>query len=152
MPNTPCQVGQMAAGLCRGEKATKADVDTVLELLKPTGTCVEVANEELIHAVTGLSGSGPAYVFMIIEAMADGGVKSGLPRNVAMELATQTVLGSAMMVAKTKKHPGELKDQVCSPGGTTIAGVSVLEAKAVRGALIECVYAATQRSKELSKV
>jgi pyrroline-5-carboxylate reductase len=107
--------------------------------------------EKNLDAVTGLSGSGPAFVFMVIEALADGGVKMGLPRTVATQLAAQTVAGAAMMVLETKKHPGELKDQVASPGGTTIAGITQLERGGLRGTLIDAVEAATKRSMELGE-
>lgn len=106
-------------------------------------------DEKLLDAVTGLSGSGPAYVFMTIEAMADGGVAAGLPRPIALNLAAQTVLGGAKMVLETGKHPGELKDMVCSPGGTTIAGVHQLEKAGLRSAFMNAVTAAANRSKEL---
>ena len=112
------------------------------------GIAIEI-DEAQMDAVTGLSGSGPAYVCMMIEAMADGGVLAGLPRATAMKLATQTVLGSAMMIAETKRHPGELKDAVASPGGTTIAAIAVLEQNGFRGAVVQAVAAAAQRSRQL---
>ncbi len=102
-----------------------------------------------MDAVTGLSGSGPAYICLVIEAMADGGVQAGLPRPLALQLATQTVLGTAKMIGETKRHPGELKDAVASPGGTTIAAISVLEQNGLRGALIQAVAASANRSREL---
>jgi pyrroline-5-carboxylate reductase len=117
-------------------------------MLDSVGLAVEV-DETQMDAVTGLSGSGPAYVCMMIEAMADGGVLAGLPRPLAMQLATQTVLGTAKMIAETKQHPGQLKDAVASPGGTTIAAISVLEQNGVRGALVEAVAASARRSREL---
>jgi pyrroline-5-carboxylate reductase len=148
MPNTPALVGAAATGIARGAHATDADLETARTLFDAVGASVVVA-ESLLDAVTGLSGSGPAYVYLFIEALADGGVRSGLPRDAAMRLAAQTVLGSAQMVLETKKHPGELKDMVTSPGGTTIAGVHTLEEKGFRGAVISAVKAATDRSAEL---
>lgn len=150
MPNTPCLVGAGAAAFSAGKKATREDRETVRILLEAVGLAVELPEKHL-DAVTGLSGSGPAFVFMVIEALADGGVKMGLPRAVAIQLAAQTVFGAATLLLKTKKHPGELKDQVASPGGTTIAGISVLESRGLRAALIEAVEAATKRSIELGK-
>ena len=124
-------------------------LEMVKSLLDPMGVVKKVDREELIDAVTGLSGSGPAFVFMMIEAMADGGVKAGLSRHVALELAAQTVLGGANMVLKTGKHPGELKDAVASPGGTTIAGIKELEKNQFRYAVISAVEAAANRATEL---
>lgn len=126
MPNTPCLVGEAASAFSLGKHATDADRTLVKTLLDAVGLSMEVP-ETLLDAVTGLSGSGPAYVFQFIEALSDGGVMAGLPRNVAMQLAAQTVKGAAEMVLRTGKHPGELKDGVTSPGGTTIAGVEALE-------------------------
>ncbi|MGL4461321.1 MAG: pyrroline-5-carboxylate reductase [Planctomycetia bacterium] len=148
MPNTPSLVGAAASGVAAGGAATAADLEFVVDLFRAVGVAYAVP-EPLLDAVTGLSGSGPAYVYQIIEALADGGVKVGLPRDVAVGLAAQTVLGAARMVLETGLHPGVLKDQVASPGGTTIAGLAVLESRAVRGALIEAVSAATARAKEL---
>ena len=152
MPNLPVTVHAMAAGVCGGSSASKDDVDMVSKLLSSLGTCVPLGTEDLLNAVTGLSGSGPAYIFMIIEALADGGVRNGLPRATALELAMHTVKGAAELCIQTKTHPAVLKDQVCSPGGTTIAAVAVLEATGLRSALIEGVTAATNRSRELSKL
>jgi pyrroline-5-carboxylate reductase len=152
MPNICCSVQKMASAACRGKYATIEDEKTIVTLFSLVGTCVSIANEELMHAVTGVSGSGPAYIFMIIEAMADGGVRNGLPRAVALELACHTVLGAAEMVIQTKQHPGVLKDQVCSPGGTTIAAVSSLEKNGLRSTIIEAVSSATLQSKELAKL
>ncbi|MCA9132934.1 MAG: pyrroline-5-carboxylate reductase [Planctomycetales bacterium] len=148
MPNTPAQIGVGAAAIAADETALAADVQWVERLLGAVGTTVRVP-DALMHAVTGLSGSGPAYIYMAIEALSDGGVASGLPRAVATQLAAQTVLGAAQMVLTSGQHPGALKDQVTSPGGTTIAAVRALEAAGLRSALIEAVVRATQRSTEL---
>jgi pyrroline-5-carboxylate reductase len=151
MPNTPALVGAAATGIARGTHATDVDVALARTLFDSVGASV-VVGESLLDAVTGLSGSGPAFVYLFIEALADGGVRSGLPRDAAMLLAVQTVLGSAQMVLETKRHPGELKDMVTSPGGTTIAGVHALERSAFRGAVIDAVKAATDRSAELGAI
>lgn len=148
MPNTPALVGQGAAAFCRGTRSTDEDALTASQLLGEVGLAVELP-EKLMDAVTGLSGSGPAYVYLVIEALADGGVRCGLPREQALQLATQTVLGSAMMVKETGEHPARLKDMVTSPGGTTIAGLAELERRGLRSALIEAVTAATRRATEL---
>lgn len=150
MPNTPALIGVGATALCSGRHATDADLKTARELFETVGT-VQVVGEGLMDAVTGLSGSGPAYVFTVIEALADGGVQEGLPRDVALALATQTVLGAARMVQETGEHPAVLRDRVCSPGGTTIAAVKALEERGARAALMEAVSRATQRSRELGK-
>ena len=150
MPNTPALVGHGAAGYCLGTRATPADAATAQALLGAVGLAVQVP-ERLIDAVTGLSGSGPAYIYLVIEALADGGVRAGIPRADALRLAAQTVLGSATMVLETGEHPAVLKDMVTSPGGTTIAGLAVLERQGVRSALIEAVTAATGRAAELGK-
>jgi pyrroline-5-carboxylate reductase len=150
MPNTPALVGKGATGLSAGQHVGPAEVELAQSLLSAVGIC-EVVAESLMDAVTGVSGSGPAYVMLVIEAMADGGVRAGLPRNVALKLAAQTVFGSAALLLETGKHPGELKDMVTSPGGTTIAGVAALEAAGLRSALIDAVTAATARSRDLSK-
>lgn len=149
MPNTPSLVGEGAAAFCTGDAVTAADVAHVETMLGSVGYVTRVSENQL-DAVTGLSGSGPAYVFMIIEALADGGVAAGLPRSIAMDLAVQTVRGAATMVRDTGEHPGTLKDNVCSPGGTTIAAVRVLEHNALRGALIDAVAASAARSRELA--
>ncbi len=127
MPNTPCLVGSGASGYCLGPNATPDDAALVSKLLGAVGIARQV-DESLLDAVTGLSGSGPAFVYVLIEALSDGGVKMGLPRDVALALAAQTVRGAAEMVLSTGQHPGELKDAVTSPGGTTIAGLAALEA------------------------
>jgi pyrroline-5-carboxylate reductase len=149
MPNTPSAVGQAASVMCLGEKATQKDESCVRSLFGAIGK-VWTAEEKYFDAVTGLSGSGPAYIFLAIEAMADGGVAAGLPRDLALGLASQTVLGAATMVNETGKHPGQLKDQVTSPAGTTITGIQELEKGAFRGTLINAVVAAAKRCKELS--
>lgn len=151
MPNTPCLVNSMAAAYCAGKYATPEDMEFVGTVLNAVGTAV-ACEEKLMNAVTGLSGSGPAYIFMLIEALADGGVRQGLPRATAIKLAAQTVKGAAEMVLKTGTHPGVLKDQVCSPGGTTIAGVHALEDNGFRAAAIGAVAAATKRAHELSNM
>lgn len=148
MPNTPCLVGAGAAGFCRGAGASDQDAQLVSELLSSLGVAYELP-EELLDAVTGLSGSGPAFVYLMIEAMSDGGVRMGLPRKVAAHLAAQTVLGAAQMVLETGEHPGVLKDRVASPGGTTIAGLHALESGGFRATLMDAVKAATERSREL---
>lgn len=150
MPNTPALVGEGAAALCRGGAATPEDLQIATEMLASVGKTVEVP-ESLMDAVTGLSGSGPAYVFQFIEALADGGVRAGIPREQALLLAAQTVLGSAKMVLETGEHPGRLKDMVASPGGTTIAGLHALERGGLRAAVMDAVAAAADRSVELGK-
>ena len=150
MPNTPALVGQGAAGYCLGTRASAADGAVAQSLLGAVGLAVEVP-ERLMDAVTGLSGSGPAYIYLVIEAMADGGVRAGIPRADAIRLAAQTVLGSAAMVLETGEHPAVLKDMVTSPGGTTIAGLAALERHGLRSALIEAVTAAAQCATELGK-
>jgi pyrroline-5-carboxylate reductase len=148
MPNTPCLAGAGAAGYAAGAKATAEDVAVVDRLLNAVGRAFRLP-EELLDAVTGLSGSGPAFVALMIEGLSDGGVCAGLPRDVAGVLAAQTVLGTARMLLEGGLHPGQLKDMVASPGGTTIAGLHALEQAGVRGALMDAVVAATRRSREL---
>ncbi|MBN2428675.1 MAG: pyrroline-5-carboxylate reductase [Deltaproteobacteria bacterium] len=148
MPNTPALVGQGATALCAGSAAQKGDMDTAGSLFSAIGPVFEVSEAQM-DAVTGLSGSGPAYVFSFIEALADGGVLNGLPRETALELAIQTVIGAATLVKNTGEHPAMLRDKVCSPGGTTIAGVKALEANSFRNAIMEAVTSATRRSREL---
>jgi pyrroline-5-carboxylate reductase len=150
MPNTPCLVGQGAAAFAMGPGAKPEDAGVVMQLLSTMGIAIQVP-ETLLDAVTGLSGSGPAYVFEIIEALSDGGVRAGLPRDVATKLAAQTLLGAAAMVLTTGQHPAQLKDAVASPGGTTIAGLHELERGGLRAALMNAVLAATVRSQELGR-
>lgn len=149
MPNTPCLIGKGACGVSRGTLASESDEQIVSELLSSVGIVVTVP-EKLLDAVTGLSGSGPAYVFQMIEALSDGGVKVGLPRDLATRLAAQTLAGAAEMVLRTGDHPAVLKDAVTSPAGTTIAGLHELERAGVRAALMNAVEAATNRSTELA--
>ncbi|MGO8744753.1 MAG: pyrroline-5-carboxylate reductase [Thermoguttaceae bacterium] len=148
MPNTPCLVGLGACGYCLGETATAGDGELVKRMLQAVGIACQV-EEKLLDAVTGLSGSGPAFVYVMIEALSDGGVRMGLPRQIATVLAAQTVRGAAEMVLSSGEHPGVLKDRVTSPGGTTIAGLAAMEAGAVRADLMAAVEAATRRSAEL---
>jgi len=148
MPNTPALVQTGAAALCKGTAASQGDLDIVRRILEAVGKAV-VVPEALMDAVTGLSGSGPAYVFTFIEGLIDAGVREGLPRTVAQELVVQTVLGAALMCRNTGKHPAELTAMVTSPGGTTAAGLHVLERAALRGILMDAVRVATERSREL---
>ncbi len=148
MPNTPALVGEGASAFAAGNGVTAEDTRRVKEIFDAVGYAVEV-KESLLDAVTGLSGSGPAYVFLMIEALADGGVRMGLPRDLAQKLAAQTVRGAASIAMASGEHPAVLKDQVTSPGGTTIAGLEALESGAFRATLMHAVRAATERSKEL---
>lgn len=150
MPNTPCLVGCGASAFAVGPTATAADADLVQQFLETVGVAFPVP-ERLLDAVTGLSGSGPAYVFQVIEALSDGGVRAGLPRDIATTLSAQTVLGAARMVLETGEHPAALKDAVASPGGTTIAGLHELERCGLRAAMINAVVAASLRSAELGR-
>ena len=148
MPNTPALVGKGAAAYCLGTRATPADAATAELLLQAVGLALEMP-ERFMNLVTGLSGSGPAYVYVVIEALADGGVLAGLTRAVALRLAAQTVLGAAAMVLETNEHPAVLKDRVTSPGGTTIAGLAEIERLGLRSALIAAVSAGARRAEEL---
>ncbi len=148
MPNQPCLVGASASAFALGRSARKEDKETVQRVLESVGVAFAL-DEKLLDAVTGLSGSGPAYVYMFIEALADGGVLAGLPRDVATILAAQTVFGSAKTVLETRKHPGELKDMVASPGGTTIEGIRTLEESGFRGAVMDAIEAGAKKSAEL---
>lgn len=151
MPNTPALVLSGATALFIGEGCTKDDEKMAVRIFDAVGKTVVLKDEALMDAVTGLSGSGPAYIFLIMEALADAGVRMGLPREIASLLANQTVFGSARMVMEIKRHPAELKDMVTSPGGTTIAGLKKLEEGKVRASIMEAVEAATVRSRELSR-
>ncbi|MBR1470530.1 MAG: pyrroline-5-carboxylate reductase [Lachnospiraceae bacterium] len=148
MPNTAALVGAAITAATPNEKVTEEELKTALAILQSFGTA-SVVPERLMDAVVGVSGSAPAYVFMFIEAMADAAVEEGMPRTQAYEFAAQAVYGSAKLMIETGKHPGELKDMVCSPAGTTIAAVRVLEEAGFRGAVIDAVEAATERSREL---
>jgi len=148
MPNTPALLGAGAAAYCAGPQASKADKEVVEAIFSAVGICVEV-EERHMDAVTGLSGSGPAYVYVAIEALSDGAVKMGLPRATATRLAAQTVLGAARMVLETNRHPAQLKDQVTTPGGATIEGIHALERAGVRRAFMDAVEAAALKSKQL---
>ncbi|MFO8240102.1 MAG: pyrroline-5-carboxylate reductase [Dissulfuribacterales bacterium] len=148
MPNTPVLVQAGATAICKGTAARQSDLDIVRQILQAVGKAVVIA-ETLMDAVTGLSGSGPAYVFTFIEGLIDAGVREGLPRTVAQELVVQTVLGAALMCQNTGKHPAELTAMVTSPGGTTVEGLHVMERAALRGILLDVVRAATERSREL---
>jgi pyrroline-5-carboxylate reductase len=150
MPNTPATVGAGMTAIAPGKYAQTEHIEQGKSIFAAVGEVVEVP-ESSMDAVTGLSGSGPAFVALAIEALADGGVAAGLPRAIALQLATQTVLGTATLVKETGIHPGVLKDQVTSPGGTTIAGVAALESAGFRSALIEAVKTATARSQELGR-
>jgi pyrroline-5-carboxylate reductase len=150
MPNTPCLVGASASAFCLGPHATAEDGQLAERMLGAVGRVYHLP-EALLDAVTGLSASGPAFVAVVIEALSDGGVRVGLPRDVATGLAAQTVLGAAKMVLETGMHPGSLKDMVASPGGTTIAGLHALERGGVRAAFMDAVEAATRRAVELGQ-
>jgi pyrroline-5-carboxylate reductase len=150
MPNTPSTVGAGMTAFTLGAHASEQHGKLAYEIFSAVGQVVQVP-EGMMDAVTGLSGSGPGYVSIVIEALADGGVASGLPRAIAKQLALQTVLGTAQLLQKTGMHPAELKDRVTSPGGTTIAGIACLEELGMRSALIEAVRTASSRSRELGK-
>ena len=148
MPNTPCLVGRGASAYARGSRATDADAALAGRIFSALGDAHAVP-EALIDAVNGLSGSGPAYVYLVIEALADGGVLMGLPRALAASLAAQTVLGAAEMVRQTGRHPAELREAVASPGGTTMAALEALERAGVRAGMMAAVRAATERAREM---
>jgi pyrroline-5-carboxylate reductase len=150
MPNTPALVGAGALAYALGTSATASDGTLVRRLFSAVGLAIEV-KENLLDAVTGLSGSGPAYGYLMVEALSDGGVAAGLPRDVATRLAAQTLLGAAKMVLETGQHPGALKDMVTSPGGTTIEGLHELEKANVRAALMNAVRAAAAKARQLGQ-
>ena len=150
MPNTPALVGEGMAALSPCPMILPEELDLICNIFNSFGKC-EVIAENLMDAVTAVSGSSPAFVFMIIEAMADGAVLEGMPRDKAYTFAAQAVLGSAKMVLETGKHPAQLKDMVCSPGGTTIQGVSVLEESGLRASILKAIQATAKKSKDMSK-
>lgn len=148
MPNTPALVSAGCTGVCAGGEVPEEDVDRVLKLMEAFGKA-DLVPERLMDAVVGVSGSSPAYVFLFIEAMADAAVAAGMPRRQAYEFAAQSVMGSAKMVLETGRHPGELKDMVCSPGGTTIEAVKVLEERGFRGVVMDAVEACIEKSRSM---
>lgn len=148
MPNTPALVGEGCSAVCRNENVSDEELETAMQILRGCGM-TEVVNENLMDTVCGVSGSSPAFVFMFIEAMADAAVRGGMPRKQAYRFAAQSVLGSARLMLETGKAPAELKDMVCSPGGTTIEGVAALERDGFRAAVMDAVKAAIDRSREL---
>lgn len=149
MPNTPALIGEGVTGVCYNSNVTEEDMKKVFNILNGIGIAEEVS-ESLMDVVVSVSGSAPAYVYMFIEAMADAAVADGMPRDKAYKFAAQTVMGSAKMILETGKHPGELKDMVCSPGGTTIEAVRVLEEKGMRSAVIEAMKACVSKARSLS--
>ena len=151
MPNTPCLVGETAAGISLGKYAKKPEEELVVKMLSTVGKCF-VVEEKLLDVVTGLSGSGPAFICMVIQALSDGAVKMGLPRNIANTLSAQTVLGTAKMVMESGLHTGQLKNSVITPGGTTIEGVYKLEQGGLNALLMSAVEAATNKAKELGEM
>ena len=150
MPNTPASIGQGVISYALSSNCSTADSDLFCQLLAKAGLLVELG-ESLIDAATGLAGCGPAFVYLFIEALADAGVQTGLPREIALKMAAQTVVGAGQLVLESQQHPGVLKDQVCSPGGSTIAGVASLEAHAFRGTVMEAVQQSYKRTQELGK-
>ena len=151
MPNIAAAVKEAATAIAAGEHATKEDVELAMEIFNSIGKSIFLEENYLMDAITGLSGSGPAYIFLIVDALADAGVKMGLSRQESLFLAAQTVLGAAKLLIETQEHPGQLKDKVTSPGGTAIAGLATLESGGLRTTLINAVVAATNRSKELGE-
>ncbi|MBW2427336.1 MAG: pyrroline-5-carboxylate reductase [Deltaproteobacteria bacterium] len=152
MPNIAAAVKEAATAIAAGEHATQEDIKLAMEIFNSIGKCIFLKENYLMDAITGLSGSGPAYIFLIVDALADAGVKMGLSRQESLFLAAQTVLGSAKLLIETREHPGQLKDKVTSPGGTAIAGLATLESGGLRTTLINAVEAATNRSKELGEM
>ena len=151
MTNTPVQFREGVTSFTPGTHCTKKDHETIQKLMSSVGYCVEV-KEEMVDLITGFAGGGPAYLYTVIEAMADGAVRGGMNRDEALKMAARTVQGAARMIRETKQHPGELRDAVCSGGGSTIAGVHALEEAGMRAAIMNAVLAATDRSRELGEV
>ncbi len=152
MPNIAAAVKEAASAIAAGAHATKEDIDLATEIFSSIGKCIFLKENYLMDAITGLSGSGPAYIFLIVDALADAGVKMGISRQDSLFLATQTVLGAAKLLMETGEHPSQLKDRVTSPGGTAIAGLATLESGGLRTTLINAVEAATRRSMELGEM
>lgn len=152
MPNIAAFVKESATAVAAGKNARKEDIQMAMAIFNSVGKSVFIKENELMDAITGLSGSGPAYIFLIVDALADAGVKMGLSRPEALLLSSQTVLGAAKLLMETKEHPGQLKDRVTSPGGTAIAGIHTLEKGGLRTTMIDAVEAATSRSQELGKI
>lgn len=150
MPNTPAMVGEGMSALAPNERLDREDLDQLVKIFSSFGK-VEIIDEDLMDGFTALAGSSPAYIYMLIEAMADGAVAEGLARQIAYKMAAQAVLGSAKMVLETGKHPGQLKDEVCSPGGTTIKAVASLEENSFRSTIIEAMEVCAERSREMNK-
>ncbi|NFR86148.1 MULTISPECIES: pyrroline-5-carboxylate reductase [unclassified Clostridium] len=148
MPNTPALVGEAMSAICPNANVSKEDIEVCKKVFESFGECVEISEKDF-HAFIALCGSSPAYIFMFIEAMADGAVKLGIPRNKAYKMAAQSILGSAKMVLDTRKHPGELKDAVCSPGGTTIDAVVELEKLGFRSSVIQAMDKCAEKSKNM---
>jgi pyrroline-5-carboxylate reductase len=152
MPNIAAAVKEAATAIAAGAHATQDDINLAMEIFSSIGKCIFLKENYLMDAITGLSGSGPAYIFLIVDALADAGVKVGLSRQDSLFLAAQTVLGAAKLLIETQEHPGQLKDKVTSPGGTAISGLATLESGGLRTTLINAVEAATNRSKELGEM
>lgn len=150
MPNTPALVGEGMSALSLGDNLSEEEINDTLDIFKSFGK-VEIIDESLMDAFTGICGSSPAYIFVLIEAMADAGVKEGLPRQMAYKMAAQAVLGSAKMVLETDEHPGKLKDNVCSPGGTTIEAVISLEKTGFRSSIMEAIDVCAEKSRQMKK-
>ncbi len=150
MPNTPCLIGEGVVAVATSKKVSKNNLQKVFDIISPMGLVITL-EEKHMNAITGLSGSGPGFAYKVIESLADGGVEAGLPKQLALKIATQTVLGAAKMLQETKEHPGVLKDMVMSPGGTTSAGLLEMEKQGVSYGLSKAVIAATKRSEELGK-